>query len=67
MVSRVGNSSYGYRQALFQGGKGMGLCEAAMVCTNGGKSMPLPKEARERLQSVMIGAPGSSITPRRVA
>jgi acyl-CoA thioester hydrolase len=57
VVSRVGTSSYGFRQALFQSGKCVGLCEAAIVCTQHGRSAPLPDEARQRLQSLLIAPP----------
>jgi acyl-CoA thioester hydrolase len=57
VVSRVGTSSYGFRQALFQGSKCKGLCEASMVCTQHGRSAHLPDEARKRLHSLLVAPP----------
>jgi acyl-CoA thioester hydrolase len=56
-ISRIGNSSYVFHQALFQHGICASLCEAAMVLTIHGKPSPIPADVRERMNSMLITLP----------
>src|SRR5690606_8935568 len=41
-LGHIGTSSYQFRHALFQNGTCVALCDAAMVCAQDGKPVPVP-------------------------
>jgi len=55
-IARVGRSSFGIHQALFQDGTCVGLCNATLVLTSCGRPTPLPDDIRERMQAAMSAA-----------
>lgn len=53
-ISRIGNSSYTFEQALFQNNQCVALCEAAMALTSNGKAVSLPGDARDRIHAMSM-------------
>lgn len=56
-IARIGKSSYGVLQGLFQGDLCIGIADCALVLTAGGKPTTLPDGVRHAMQSVAMDLP----------
>lgn len=54
-VGRIGNTSFSCLQGLFVNGDCVGLNDAAMVLTRGGKPSPIEDILHNRMKSYLIG------------
>lgn len=55
-LSRLGNSSYTIRSAMFQGEHCVGSCDAVLVYVKDGKSHPIPADERNMLVEYQLTA-----------
>jgi acyl-CoA thioester hydrolase len=53
-IGHVGNSSFRMQQALFQHGACIGISDAVMVVTVGGKPSPIPAGQRAAMQALRM-------------
>lgn len=56
-IGRIGNSSFGFQQALFVNGQCVGLSDAAMVLTSGGKPTRINDELRKKMEQFHMLSP----------
>lgn len=56
-IGRIGNSSFSSEQALFVNGQCVGLSDAAMVLTSGGKPQRITDVFREKMEQFLIIPP----------